>query len=122
MYSREAGLSELRYAYPVYVSDAGVIELEQTTQNGRLDVLETAPAGMRALHKYVGFSMDDTVAANVRLWPKADTRGRFLGPKFGDSAVLGCLSVRLRPKADINITRSRTGFGLNLAAAIAIAR
>ena len=72
MYSREAGLSELWYAYPVYVSDAVVIELEQTTQNGRLDVLETAPADMRALHKYVGFSMDDRVAANVRFWPIAD--------------------------------------------------
>ncbi len=32
--------------------------------------------------------------ANVRYWPKADTRGRILGPKFGYPAVLKPLSVR----------------------------
>ena len=38
---------------------------------------------------------------SVRFWPKADTRGRILDPKFSQPAFLGLLSVRLRPKADI---------------------
>jgi hypothetical protein len=32
--------------------------------------------------------------ANVRFWPKADTRGRILGPKIGNPAFFGLLSVR----------------------------
>ncbi len=40
---------------------------------------------------------------NVRFWPKADTRGRILGPKFGYPAFFGLLSVRFRPKADTRI-------------------
>ncbi len=31
---------------------------------------------------------------SVRFWPKADTRGRILGPKFGYPAFSGLLSVR----------------------------
>ncbi len=30
----------------------------------------------------------------VRYWPKADTRGRVLDPKFGYPAFFGLLSVR----------------------------
>ncbi len=37
----------------------------------------------------------------VRYWPKADTRGCLLGPKFGHLEVFAPLSVRYRPKADI---------------------
>ncbi len=40
--------------------------------------------------------------ANVRFWPKVDTRGRILGPKIGHPAFFGHLSVRYRPKADIS--------------------
>ena len=32
--------------------------------------------------------------SNVRYWPKADTRGRILDPKFGYPAFFGLLSVR----------------------------
>ncbi len=37
-------------------SDVDAIESEQMTQAGRLDELESAPAGTPALHRYVGFS------------------------------------------------------------------
>jgi len=41
--------------------------------------------------------------ANVRYWPKADTRGCILGPKIGCPAFVGLLSDRFRPKADTRI-------------------
>jgi hypothetical protein len=44
-----------------------------------------------------------TKAASVRYWPKADTRGRILGPKIGYPASFALLSVRFRPKADIRV-------------------
>jgi hypothetical protein len=46
---------------------------------------------------------DPTPDLKVRYWPKADTRGRILGPKFGHPAFSELLSVRLRPKADTRI-------------------
>ncbi len=43
-----------------------------------------------------------TESKRVRFWPKADTRGRLLGPKIGYPAFFGLLSGRFRPKADIH--------------------
>ena len=42
-------------------------------------------------------------SVNVRFWPKADTRGRVLGPKIGHPAFSELLSVRFRPKADVTV-------------------
>jgi hypothetical protein len=43
-----------------------------------------------------GVPMRDSfwLGANVRCWPKADTRGGLLGPKFGLPVVFRSLSVR----------------------------
>jgi len=55
--------------------------------------------------------------ADVRFWPKADTRGRLLGPKFGYPEVFRRLSVRYRPKADIRVQQLNLPALINLATA-----